>query len=179
MEENTPAVDTAQEAAAETAPDAAPQIDQEAITNSIIEKVKGFFKKDEPQAKEQAPAEQQPVDIDAIVAQRVREEVDKIAAKTKEKAKQSLEEREAELIAKEKDIKLKEQFLEIGVPTQFQDFIRHEVESKGIELQEFLAANPQYVQQQVSTQVATNMKTTMSQKQIDYLEFLAKNKSYK
>ena len=57
-------------------------IDKEALTNSIIDKVKNLFKKEEPptEVAEQAKStKSEEADIDAIVAQRVREEVDRTA----------------------------------------------------------------------------------------------------
>lgn len=182
MDENQ-ANSTVSEEVSEVQENVVEAIDKEALTNSIIDKVKNLFKKEEPpiEVVEQAKSVQSgEADIEAIVAQRVREEVDRIAENAKEKARQSLEEKAAELTAKEKAIRLKEQFLEMGIAPQFQDYIKHEVESKGIELEAFIAENPQFIQQQPkSTQVATNIKTKMGDKDAEYLEWLRKRKSFK
>lgn len=182
MDENQ-AKQTVSEEVSEVKADVVEAIDKEALTNSIIDRVKGLFKKEEQPTEEVRPAKADKsaeVDIDAIVAQRVREEVDKIAGKAKEKARQSLDEKEAELTAKEKSIQLKEQFIEYGIAKEFQDYIKHEVEAKGVELKDFIADNPQFIQQQSPTkQVATNIQSKLNDKDAEYLEWLKKKKSFK
>ena len=167
------------EATQQTEPTPAPAVDEDKLTLSVLEKLKGIFKKEpeEEQGTKTAKAEETG-DIDSIIEKRVNEQITKIAAKEKEKVRQSLEDKEQALSQREKDLQMKEKFLEFGIAPQFQDFLKHEVATKGVDLEQYLKDNPQFVQPQTATQIVnTNIKPTLSDKDREYLEFVRSNEN--
>ena len=144
-----------------------PVVDQEALTNSIIDKVKAIFKKEEkPDTKDAEPT----VNIDEIVAQKVKEHVDKLAAKEKEKVRKTLEEEKAELEVEKKKIAIEKQFISLNIDPKFQDYIRHEIESKDVALEDFIKDNPQFIHNAQPQQVSTNIRQSgLDTKGAEYL----------
>ena len=156
----------------------APTFDKEELTNSIVDKIKSIFKKEEKQDSPpintdgQNAKEVTQEEIDAIVAEKVRAEVDKLAAKTKQKAREQLDAKEQELTAKEKEVNLKEQFLTLNVDQKFQEFIKHELDKSETNLVDYLKENPQFVSTKQPTKVSTNIKPTgLDDKGADYLRW--------
>lgn len=157
----------------------APAVDEDKLTLSVLEKLKGIFKKEPEEAQAQKTANvEETSDIDSIIESRVNEQITKIAAKEKEKVRQSLEDKEQALSQREKDIQMKEKFLDFGIAPQFQDFLKHEVSTKGVSLEDYLKDNPQFVQPQTATQIVnTNIKPTLSDRDREYLDFVRSNEN--
>lgn len=113
-----------------------------AVSLSILEKVAGLFKKDEPPepAKPAEPAQ------DDEFNNRVKEEVGKVLGevipKIKKTEKDELEKQKADLAKKQADLKLNSELEKVD--PAYKEFVTFQLQQTGKTVDEFLAENNQY-----------------------------------
>lgn len=155
------------------------------IAKTVVEKIKDLFKKDikQEETKEDGPSEE----VLALAKKLAQEEIDKLAAKTKRKVtedaqtsieqeKANLEAEKASLQAEKQALALEKQFNALGIPEQFKEFIKFELQKSDKSLDDYIKENPQYkVNSQGQTRVTTNIKSSLTNKDVEYLKFLKEN----
>jgi len=158
------------------------EVNQEEIADSIVDKIKSLFKKDkQDETKFYTEAE-----VTEMAKQMALEQVNAIAAKTKRKETEKVQEEASTsrldienakkaLEAEKNALQTEKQFLKLGIPEKYQEFIKFELSKGDKSLEDFLKENPHYVDANSNRTVVTNIKPQVDKATLDYIEFYKKN----